>query len=266
MNTFIFSLSAIFLYLVTAVLRFHWRSHVGSSAKYLLLILGLLAISFHAVELYQNVITPAGFNFGFFNAGSLMMWSVVLLLLLTLVRKPVDNLIIVLFPLAALAIGVEKFFDSEHIVSIGYQWGITLHIVFSLLAYSMLTLSALQAIFIAVQDYQLHHKHLKWVIHRLPPLQVMENLLFQMIGLGVSILSLSLITGFLFVEDLFTQHLVHKTVLSIIAWCVFTILLWGHWQYGWRGRTAIKWNLTGFFVLMLAYFGSKFVLELILHY
>jgi ABC-type uncharacterized transport system permease subunit len=82
--------------------------------------------------------------------------------------------------------------------------------------------------------------------------------------LGVSFLSLSLITGFLFVEDLFVQHLVHKTVLSIIAWCVFTILLWGHWQYGWRGRTAIKWNLSGFFVLMLAYFGSKFVLELIL--
>jgi ABC-type uncharacterized transport system permease subunit len=264
MNTFIFGLSAICLYLVTAVLQFHRRGDTSSSAKYLLLIVGLLAISFHTVELYQNVITPTGFNFGFFNAGSLMMWSIVLLLFLALFRKPVDNLIIVLFPLAALAIGIEKFFYTERILSIDYQWGITLHIVFSLLNYSLITLSALQAVFLAIQDYQLHGKHPKWAIQRLPPLQIMENLLFQMIGLGVSFLSLSLITGFLFVEDLFIQHLVHKTVLSIIAWCVFTILLWGHWQYGWRGRTAIKWNLSGFVVLMLAYFGSKFVLELIL--
>jgi len=257
-NTVIFSLSAIFLYLVTTVLCFHWRNNT----KYLLLILSLLAISFHALELYQSVITPTGFNFGFFNAASVMMWSIVLLLFLTLLHKPVENLIFVLFPLAALAIGIENFFPTEHILSINSQWGITLHIVFSVLAYSMLTLSALQAVFIAIQDYQLHHK--RWIIQRLPPLQMMENLLFQMISLGVGFLSVSLITGFLFVEDLFAQHLVHKTVLSIIAWCVFTILLWGHWQYGWRGRTAIKWNLSGFFVLMLAYFGSKFVLELIL--
>jgi ABC-type uncharacterized transport system permease subunit len=88
-NTFIFGLSAIFLYSVTAVLQFHWRGDTSSSAKYLLLIVGLLAIIFHSVELYQSVITPGGFNFGFFNAGSLMMWSIVLLLLLALLRKPV---------------------------------------------------------------------------------------------------------------------------------------------------------------------------------
>ena len=70
--------------------------------------------------------------------------------------------------------------------------------------------------------------------------------------------------GVLFLEDIFAQHLVHKTVLSLTAWLVFAVLLWGRFQFGWRGRTAIRWTLSGFAVLLLAYFGSKFVLELVL--
>ena len=93
----------------------------------------------------------------------------------------------------------------------------------------------------------------------------MEKLLFQLIGAGFVLLSISLISGLLFVEDLFAQHLVHKTVLSIIAWFVFGILLAGRIWQGWRGQTAIRWTLGGFLALMLAYFGSKIVLELILN-
>ena len=85
-----------------------------------------------------------------------------------------------------------------------------------------------------------------------------------MIGSGFALLSAGLLTGIFFLEDIFAQHLVHKTVLSIVAWLVFGILLWGRWRFGWRGRTAIRWTLSGFVVLLLAYFGSKFVLELIL--
>ena len=99
----------------------------------------------------------------------------------------------------------------------------------------------------------------------LPPLQTMESLMFQMVAIGFTLLTLALVTGFLFLEDIFAQHLVHKTVLSIIAWVVFGILLWGRWRFGWRGRVAIRWTIGGFIFLMLAYFGSKFVLELILN-
>jgi len=95
-------------------------------------------------------------------------------------------------------------------------------------------------------------------------LQTMEALLFQMLAAGFVMQSLSLATGFMFVEDLFAQHLVHKTVLSILAWFVFAILLWGRWRYGWRGKTAIRWTLGGFVSLLLAYLGSKMVLELVL--
>jgi ABC-type uncharacterized transport system permease subunit len=93
----------------------------------------------------------------------------------------------------------------------------------------------------------------------------MESLLFEMIALGFALLTLALGTGFMFLEDMFAQHLAHKTLLSVLAWSVFGVLLWGRFRFGWRGRTALRWTLVGFVVLMLAYFGSKFVLELILH-
>ena len=92
----------------------------------------------------------------------------------------------------------------------------------------------------------------------------MEKLLFELIWIGFILLTLSVASGFIFLDDMFAQHLVHKTILSIIAWCIFAILLYGRHAQGWRGTTAIKLTIAGFVVLMLAYFGSKFVLEIIL--
>lgn len=260
-NTFILSLATIFSYLVAA---FSQRLSRQASSKAPLLVLGIVAISLHAWVLYLDTITHHGFNFSFFHAASLIAWVVGLLLLLTLPRQPVENLILAWFPLAAFVIGLEEYFHTERLLSFHQGVGVTTHIFSSVLAYSLLSISALQAIFLAIQDYSLHRKHPGWVTQKLPPLRVMENLLFQSIAVGFLFLSMSLISGIVFLEDIFAQHLVHKTALSILAWCVFAVLLWGHWRYGWRGRTAIRWNLSGFFVLMLAYFGSKLVLELIL--
>ncbi|MGR9000150.1 MAG: cytochrome C assembly family protein, partial [Gammaproteobacteria bacterium] len=98
----------------------------------------------------------------------------------------------------------------------------------------------------------------------LPPLQTMESLLFQMLATGLFFLTISLVSGFVFIEDVFAQHLAHKTVLSILAWLIFSALLIGRSRYGWRGQIAIQWTLIGFVSLLLAYFGSKLVLEIIL--
>jgi ABC-type uncharacterized transport system permease subunit len=92
----------------------------------------------------------------------------------------------------------------------------------------------------------------------------MESLLFQMIGLGFALLSVTLATGFIYLEDMFAQRVAHKTVLSIAAWIIFAILLWGRLQFGWRGRIAIRWTLGGFVALLLAFLGSKLVLEVLL--
>lgn len=249
------SLLTIILYLLV-VIFYNYKS--------IILILGGFAISLHAILLYQSIVTPVGLNFGFFNAASMMVWMIALLLLTT-IKHRVENLILVIFPIAAITIGIESYFHTEYILAPDQALGVSFHILASIIAYSLLNISALQAIFLAFQDYQLRHKHPISVIKALPPLQVMEKLLYQMIALGLIWLSLSLITGAVFIENLFAQHLVHKTILSVIAWSVFAILLWGHFSYGWRGKTTIRWTLIGFAVLMLGYFGSKLVLELILH-
>ena len=129
----------------------------------------------------------------------------------------------------------------------------------------MLTIAMFQSLLLLVQDHQLKHKHPSGLIRNFPPLQTMESLLFGFLWSGWALLSLSLLSGALFIDNLFTQHLVHKTILSCFAWIVFAVLLWGRHQLGWRGHKAIRWTLAGFCLLMLAFFGSKLVREFILH-
>lgn len=175
-----------------------------------------------------------------------------------------ENLGILILPTAALTLFLEARYPSQGIVRATAHWPIELHVLFSMLAYSLLTLASVQAILLAMQDHYLHSRQPVGFLRALPPLQTMESLLFEMIGAGFLLLTLALASGFVFLEDMFVQHLVHKTVLSTLGWLVFGGLLLGRLRYGWRGRTAILWTLSGFLILVLAYFGSKAVLELIL--
>ncbi len=258
---------SIALYIVTTILlarRLFQSTETVPSARIALISLGMGAAILHIGVVYNSVFTPAGINLGIYSAASLIMAMVASLMLLAAVKQPVENLGIFILPVAAITLLLDQLFSAQHILSAEYSSQIELHIILSLLAYSLLTIAALQSVLLAIQDRQLRHKHPGGFMRALPPMQVMESLLFQLIGLGFILLSLALLTGFIFLEDIFAQHLVHKSVLSIIAWFVFAILLFGRWQAGWRGRTAIRWTLTGFITLLLAYFGSKLVLEIIL--
>ena len=221
------------------------------------------AVILHAALLYPAVISPEGLNLGFVHAISLVALTTSLLLSLSALFQPIANLGIVVYPLTAISIAILLAWPATHIVTVE-SWQLQAHILLSLLAYSILGLAVLQAILLSIQDRSLHNRQPGGFIRLLPPLAVMESLLFQMIATGFVLLTLALLTGFLFLEDIFAQHLVHKTALSLAAWLVFGILLWGRWRFGWRGRTAVRWTLGGFVFLMLAYFGSKFVLELLL--
>jgi len=205
-----------------------------------------------------------GLNFSFFNTAVLIALVIVLLLLFATLDKPVEKIGIALFPLAAGLIGLDMLFPEKNHPLVTQNWEMSLHILSSIIAFSLLNIAALQAMLLALQEQQLRSHHPKRLMLALPPLQAMETLLFQMISAGVSFLTIALLTGLIFVEDLFAQHLAHKTLLSIFAWLIFSGLLFGRLRYGWRGRTAIQWTLIGFVLLLLAYFGSKLVLELIL--
>jgi ABC-type uncharacterized transport system permease subunit len=220
-----------------------------------------LHICYTALIIHQN----AGFNFSFFSMASLVSMIVALLLLLAALSKPVENLGIFLFPVTALMLALELCFPEKQRSLDTHSWQMNTHILTSIIAFSLLNIAALQAILLVIQNQQLKSHPPKRHIQSMPPLQSMESLLFQMIGAGLFFLSIALASGFIFLEDLFAQHLAHKTFFSMMAWLIFSGLLFGRRRYGWRGRTAIKWTLLGFLFLLLAYFGSKLVMELILH-
>lgn len=241
------------------------RASAGSvGSKGGALALGWGAALLHAMILAQTVFQSTGLNLAFFNALSFTGWLVGVVLLATAMVRPVENLGIAVFPFVALMLALGLWFPSERIVADTGQWPLELHILIATLAYALLTLAAVQAGLLAVQEYRLRQRQPGGFLRGMPPLTTMESLLFQMIGAGFILLSITLLSGLFFLHDWFTQHLVHKATLSFIAWGVFGVLLWGRWRFGWRGRTAIRWTLSGFAVLLLAYFGSKLVLELIL--
>jgi ABC-type uncharacterized transport system permease subunit len=242
-----------------------FNNGVGSKLpRSLALGLGFIGVTLHAVPHYIGLVSHFGFNMGIFNALSLITWTIALLLVISSLTKPVENLGIILLPMAALAIYLDANYQTVHFLTDQSSTGLTFHILVSMLAYSLFTLASVQAILLAIQDHHLRQRHPGGFIRALPPLQTMESLLFEMIGVGFVLLTMALLSGFAFLENMFEQHLVHKTILSIIAWVVFGTLLWGRYQFGWRGQKALIWTLSGFVVLMLAYFGSKVVIELIL--
>jgi len=234
------------------------------AARPILFLLSIVAAILHALLLSRTILVPTGLNLGFFNALSFTGWLVALVLISSALLRPIESLGVILLPFSASTLLLGLIFPSQRIVVDSTHWPLEIHILLSILAYALLTLAAVQALLIAVQDRRLRSRHPGGFMRALPPLVTMEVLLFQMIGVGFVLLSLALLTGFLFLKDIFAQHLVHKTVLSTAAWTVFAVLLWGRWYYGWRGRMAIRWTLSGFLALMLSYFGSKLVLELLL--
>jgi len=266
MHTTLLTIAAVLIYFTSGTvftLRL-FGSQARKPAKGLGIGTGFAALLIHLVILYQALHTANGVNFSFFNAVSFAAWVVCLIFLLSCIRKPLETLGIVLLPIAGITLLLALLFPGLHILPADAQWHLRSHVLISLLAYSVLTMAAIQAILLAVQDSQLRKHHPGGFVRAMPPLQTMESLMFEMIFIGFVLLSISLLSGFLFLDDMFAQRLVHKTFLSILAWLAFATLLWGRYRFGWRGRTAIRWTLVGFGVLVLAYFGSKAVIELVL--
>ena len=165
-------------------------------------------------------------------------------------------------PLAAVAPLVPAVWSEGPIHEVASTAHI--HAAVSILTWAVLCLAALQALILAWQERRIRTKRPGGPLRTLAALDTQERWLFRLVGIGFFLLSLSLASGFMFVQDMLAQHLAHKTVLSCVAWAIFGALLWGRWRYGWRGQTAVRWCLGGFVVLLLAYFGSRLILEVVL--
>lgn len=251
-----FALLAALLYALAAWCI--WRPHATQPW------LVLAAVLAHAVGLSLQVMYGGVLRIGISEALSLFAWQSAALLWAFSFREPLRVLGLAVYPLAAalaLFAAALPSAPSNHMLD---DWKASVHVLVSMLSAGLLTLAAVQTLALALQDRLLHRHDFGPLLARLPPLQTMERLLFQLVAVGFALLSLTLLTGLWFVRDWLSQHLAHKTVLSITAWVIFGVLLWGRARHGWRGRTAIRWALSGYATLLLAYFGSKLVLEQIL--
>ena len=229
------------------------------------LYLAAAAVVIHALSLHSIIFTAQGIDIGFFSSLTFTAWLMATLLVIASFSLPIGCLGLLVYPFALITLILRASSDQQHLLTDQLAPGLQTHILFSLLAYSILSIAVAQALLLYIQDKYLHNKHPSGFLHSLPSLETMQILLFRIIALGVIALSISLLSGFIYLDDMFAQHLVHKTILSLIAWAVFVVLLWGHYKFGWRGKIAIKWTMSGFTLLMLAYFGSKFVIELVLN-
>ncbi len=225
---------------------------------------GALAVLAHAISAFGVISSPGGYQFGLMEISSLIAVSISVLVLISSLRKPLQNLFLGLFPLAIVAILASLFFHSSSQPT-ALSTGLASHVVLSILAYSVITIAALQALFLAYQNYQLKHGHAGGFLSKFPPLQDMELFLFELLWIGQLLLSLGIVAGLFFVEDIWQREgVIHKTFFSILSWIVFAILLWGRHQSGWRGNTAIRGTLIGFAFLLLGFYGSKIVVQFLI--
>lgn len=266
MGTLILAVTSLFLYSVgTALQALHFRGRVHSNIAITTLI-GMLALTSHGLLITQTIYLDGGVDLSFFKSSVLISWLIVFLLLGLNLRKPVQGLFLGAYPLAALSIITALITHTPSRLVSSESYGMLAHIALSVTAYSLFSLAAIQAVLLYIQNRQLKQKHSSTVMRNLPPLQTMESLLFEMVWAGVVMLTLAIVTGAVFIENLFAQHLAHKTVFSLLSLVVFVALLIGRYTKGWRGITASRWTLAGCVLLMVAFYGSKFALELVFGY
>jgi len=257
-------LVAVVFYLIGSYLQMRdFRARRVSASKTLVL-LGLPAVALHGLTSYLLVAATGGLNLGLFSVLCLTSFVLASLVLIASLRQPLHNLFVFVFPLSALGVlcGIYLRSDFEPLAQLSRP--LVGHILLSILAYTVLLLAACQSIVLAVQENALREKREIAVLRLLPPLQTMEALLFQWLFIGLALLTLAIVSGFLFLDNMFEQRVVHHTILALASWLVFAGLLIGRWRLGWRGMTATRWTLLGFLLLLLGYLGSKFVVEVLL--
>lgn len=227
----------------------------------------ITAVVLHGAVLYTTVFATAPvINIGFTNAASLSAWIVTVIFIITALIKPAYELGAVILPVSGLAVAAAWAWPPASPDTV-QSTGLAVHLLISLLAYGFLALAVVQSLVMALQDHRLRIHSEASVLSKLPPLETMEQLLFQLVGIGFVLLSLGLASGLWFSAAQLGAAFVlnHHTVLSVAAWLIFGSLLVGHLRFGWRGRTATRWTIGGFILLALAYFGWKFVLEILLN-
>ena len=246
----------------------------SSAFKGLVQTLILLILLVHGIQLHDSVFTPEGFVFGFAQDLSLIAWVGLAFYWFQSWFLSISSLRWLLLCFALICSALPAIFSGTLIspTAVSDPW-FKGHFIVATISVGLLSLAAIHAMLMSIQDRALHRElaiipnsRIAHWLEDLPPLMTMESLLFNLIYVGFALLSLTVFSGLLFSQTLFGKPLVfdHKTIFALISWSLFAGLLVARWRVGLRGRMAVRWVLSAYTALLLAYVGSRFVLEVIL--
>lgn len=251
------------LYLLTSTQAWQQMRAHHTTKRLPFFVLGLIAVSLHGTFLWQQLVSPEGIYLGFFPTASLVAGTGALIITFASLYRRLEWVSALVYPLSALSM-VPLFWLSPNAPSTLLTHGLGTHVLLSILASAVFSIAAAQALVLLFQHKQLKRGRIQGALASFPPIQTSETMLFELLWTTFIILTAAIITGFIYVESLLAQQVAHKTALTLAAWLLLGTLLAGRYLFGWRALTAIQLTLAGFGTLLLAFFGSQFVLEYLL--
>jgi ABC-type uncharacterized transport system permease subunit len=230
------------------------------------LIVALVGLAAHCVVTHNTLIqsgSTSTLTLSVLGVSNLVVGVMLLVIAISSIKAKADSLLLLLLPLVIVNLLGLVTLPAGQTQPIQLDGGQISHILLSISAYAALMTAALQSILIAIQERRLRSLQ-SGLFGLLPPMEAMEALFITILWIGLGLLTLSIATGALFLQNMFDQRLVHHTVLTTLSWLVYAGFLAGHHLFGWRGVSAVRWNLAAFALLLLGYLGSKFVIEYLL--
>jgi len=210
----------------------------------------LLAIMLHACLLYLIIDSESGQNLTFFNVLAQVAWLIALISWVLSFWRSLSNLSLLTYPFAILTICLALLFPGKNIIATASRPFELFHILLAMSAFSVLCLAGMQALLSVIQERLLAYKEGFALLDSMPALETTERLLFRLLGVGFVLLSIVLISSFYFFDNPFSPKLLQKTIITIITWLVFSVLLLGRCYYGWRGAIAIHWTGIGILLIL----------------
>ena len=234
----------------------------NNSLKRAFMVAGIALIA-HLIYAAKVSLIPGGLNFSASSMAAMVSGILVLIFLLGCLAMPIRRLGILVFPFTILSLVFSAIWPIEDGGGRQLEGALGAHVLVSIVAYCLLAIAAIQALLYIYQERQIKNRLKPTMLIALPPLQTMEALLFRLVWVGFALLTLTLISGAVFSQELFGYAFAfkHHTILAIVGWCVFAILLFKRVNQGLRGTHAVAWIVGGFLLIQLGYFGTKIVSE-----
>ncbi|WP_417615938.1 cytochrome C assembly family protein [Oceanisphaera sp.] len=254
---------AMAFYLLAAFACVHNMLNPRNERRRYSLMAALCAMLLHGLWLFDTVVLVPGQNLSMLNVASLVSLIICVLMTLLVTRFKIWLLMPLVYGFAGTLLAADVLLPGYYSMHLETRPEVLLHIGLGLMSYSLLVIASLLAILLGFLNNRLKAHKLS-NLPAMPPLMTIERYLFRLIFAGVILLTLSISSGLFFLQDMFGPGKAHKAILTILAWCVYVGLLWGHHRLGWRGRKVIWSSVVGSLLLTLAYFGSRFVREVLL--